>query len=76
MTEISNKCLDNFKTNKDPEVGKAIAEAASLLSKKIKPGVDLDDTKVVSRAPSEMPAGSGRHCHCLCCQPEAERSSQ
>ena len=29
---VSNKCLNNFETNRDQDLGKAIAEAASTLS--------------------------------------------
>lgn len=35
MTKISNHCLNNFETNKDPDVGKAIAQAAAMLAKKL-----------------------------------------
>ncbi len=31
-TTVSNDCLDNFETNRDQDLGKAIAEAASALS--------------------------------------------
>jgi hypothetical protein len=34
---VRNDCLDNFETNRDQDLGKAIAEAATALSNKMQP---------------------------------------
>lgn len=43
---VKNNSLDNFETNRDQDLGKAIAEAANALSKNIQIGNPAADLKI------------------------------